>query len=210
MIPFNDLAIFALAALGLVLTPGPNMMYLVSRSLCQGREAGIISLAGVITGFVVHILAASFGITALLLAVPFAYDLLRYCGAAYLLWMAWNAVKPNSGGLFATQDLPPDSTATLFQMGFFTSALNPKIAVFYLSLFPQFIHPEHGSILGQSLTLGLTQLTISGTVNFCIVLSASSVAVWFQHRPMWVRVQKYVMGTVLAGLALRLAFSERK
>jgi threonine/homoserine/homoserine lactone efflux protein len=210
MIPFNDLIIFALAALGLVLTPGPNMMYLVSRSLCQGRTAGIISLLGIITGFFVHILAASFGITALLLAIPFAYDVLKYCGAAYLLWMAWNSVKPSSQGLFATQNLPDDSPVKLFQMGFLTSALNPKIAVFYLSLFPQFIKPEYGSILGQSLTLGITQLSISSSVNFCIVLSASAVASWFQGRPVWTRVQKYLMGTMLTGLALRLALSERK
>ena len=210
MLPLNELAIFALAALGLVLTPGPNMMYLVSRSICQGRTAGVISLLGVITGFFVHIIAASFGITALLLAIPFAYDALKYCGAAYLLWMAWNAVKPSSQGLFATQNLPDDSTAKLFQMGFLTSALNPKIAVFYLSLFPQFIKPEYGSILGQSITLGLTQLSISSFVNFCIVLSASSVAAWFQGRPTWTRIQKYIMGTMLAGLALRLALSERK
>ncbi len=186
------------------------MMYLVSRSICQGKTAGTISLAGVITGFFVHIVAASFGITALLLAIPFAYDALKYCGAAYLLWLAWNAVKPSSEGLFATQELPDDSPAKLFRMGFLTSALNPKVAVFYLSLFPQFIKPEYGSILGQSLTLGFTQLSISSTVNFLIVLSASSVAAWFQGRPMFVRIQKYVMGTVLAALALRLALSERK
>lgn len=210
MLPLNELALFAVAALGLVLSPGPNMMYLVSRSICQGKKAGTISLLGVITGFFVHILAASFGLTALLLAIPFAYDALRYVGAAYLLWLAWSAVKPSSQGLFVTQDLPQDSPAKLFQMGFLTSALNPKIAVFYLSLFPQFIKPEYGSILGQSLLLGITQLSVSSVVNFLIVLSASGVAAWFQGRPVFIRIQKYLMGTVLAALAVRLALSERK
>ncbi|MCU0424041.1 MAG: LysE family translocator [Candidatus Kapabacteria bacterium] len=210
MIPLSELTIFALAALGLVLTPGPNMMYLVSRSLCQGRFAGLISLGGVITGFFVHILSASFGITALLMAIPLGYEVLKFSGAAYLLWMAWQSVKSGSGGMFTTQVLPHDSTLKLFRMGFLTSALNPKIAVFYLSLFPQFIKPEYGSILSQSLTLGITQLSVSATVNCLIVLSASVVAAWFQGRPLWVRVQKYVMGTVLAALAIRLAFSERK
>lgn len=210
MIPSNELAIFALAALGLVLSPGPNMMYLVSRSICQGKQAGIISLIGVICGFFVHIISASFGITALLLAIPFAYDALRYLGAAYLLWLAWSAVKPGSKGIFVTQELAADSPTKLFRMGFLTSALNPKIAVFYLSLFPQFIKPEYGSILGQSLQLGITQLTVSGIVNFLIVLSASSVAAWFQGRPVFVHIQKYLMGTVLAALAVRLAFSDRK
>lgn len=210
MLPYSELIIFAIAALGLVLTPGPNMMYLVSRSICQGRNAGLISLLGVVTGFFVHILSASFGITALLFAIPMGYELLKFVGAAYLLWMAWQAVKPGSQGMFTTVDLPPDAPLTLFQMGFFTSALNPKVAVFYLSLFPQFIKPEYGSILTQSLTLGITQLSISTMVNFLIVLSASAVAAWFQGRPLWVRVQKYLMGTVLAALALRLALSDRK
>ena len=210
MLPYSELIIFALAALGLVLTPGPNMMYLVSRSICQGRNAGLISLLGVVTGFFVHILSASFGITALLFAIPMGYELLKFVGAAYLLWMAWQAVKPESQGMFTTVDLPPDAPLTLFKMGFFTSALNPKVAVFYLSLFPQFIKPAYGSILTQSLTLGITQLSISTMVNFLIVLSASAVASWFQGRPLWVRVQKYLMETVLATLALRLALSDRK
>jgi threonine/homoserine/homoserine lactone efflux protein len=81
----------------LVITPGPNMIYCISRTLCQGPRAGLVSLGGVALGFVVHLLAASFGLTALLLAVPVAFDAIKIIGAAYLLWMAWQAVKP--GGL---------------------------------------------------------------------------------------------------------------
>jgi len=133
MIPLNELLIFMLAALGLVLTPGPNMMYLLSRSLCQGRTAGITSLAGVLVGFGVHIFAVSFGLTAVFMAIPFGYEILKYCGAAYLLWMAWQALRPGAPSMLDTKDLPPDSPYKLFQMGFLTSVLNPKIAVFYMS-----------------------------------------------------------------------------
>src|ERR1700760_4410554 len=88
---------FALISLGLVLTPGPNMIYLISRSITQGPAAGIVSLGGVAVGFVFYMLCAAFGITALLLAVPFAYDALRFAGAAYLLWLAWRAGKLGGG-----------------------------------------------------------------------------------------------------------------
>src|SRR6186713_3712928 len=91
---------FALVALGLVLTPGPNMAYLISRSICQGRVAGLISLGGVALGFVFYMLCAAFGITAIVFAVPYAYDGLRLCGAVYLLWLAWQAVRPGGHSPF--------------------------------------------------------------------------------------------------------------
>ena len=90
----STLAAFALIALGLVLTPGPNMIYLISRSIAQGPLAGLISLGGVALGFVFYMLCAAFGITALLFAVPYAYDALRFAGAAYLLWLAWQTLRP--------------------------------------------------------------------------------------------------------------------
>lgn len=109
----SNLFAFALVALGMVVTPGPNMIYLISRSLSQGRVAGLISLGGVALGFVFYILCAAFGITALLLAVPFAYDALRFCGAAYLLWLAWQAVRPGGTSPFQVKKLAKDSPQTL-------------------------------------------------------------------------------------------------
>ncbi len=210
MIPLNDLLLFALAALALVLTPGPNMVYCVSRSICQGRTAGMISLLGVVAGFVVHMLAAAFGLTALFLAIPLAYDIVKYAGAAYLLWMAWNALKPGGASPFQTRDLPHDSTRTLLRMGFLTNVLNPKVAVFYMSLFPQFIHAEQGNVLLQSVTLGVTQISISFIVNALIILSASAITGFFSNNPGWLRAQRYVMGLTLGALAVRVALDQRK
>lgn len=210
MVPINDLLIFAGAALLMVLTPGPNMIYLISRSICQGRKAGAISLIGVIAGFLVHMFAAAIGITALFLAVPLAYEILKWTGAAYLLYLAWQAVKPGARSPFEARQLPKDSPSKLFLMGFLTNVLNPKIAVFYLSIFPQFVSPEHGSVFLQSIMLGLTQIGVSFTVNMAIVLSASSLAGWFVHNPRWLVVQRYFMGFILAGLAVRLASEQRR
>lgn len=137
---------FALVALGMVLTPGPNMIYLISRSICQGRTAGLISLAGVALGFVVYMVCAAVGVTALLLAVPYAYDALRLAGALYLLSLAWQALKPGGRSLFHVRDLPRDGARKLFAMGLLTSLLNPKVAVLYLSLLPQFIDPGQGGV----------------------------------------------------------------
>ncbi len=209
MVPLNDLLLFAGAALLMVLSPGPNMIYLISRSICQGRKAGVISLLGVIAGFLVHMFAAAAGLTALFLAVPLAYELLKWAGAGYLLYLAWQSVKPGARSPFEARELPVDPPRTLFFMGFLTNVLNPKIAVFYLSIFPQFVSPEHGSVFAQSLQLGVTQILISFSVNLIIALSAARLAVWFAHHPRWLATQRYLMGGVLAGMAIRIASEPR-
>lgn len=201
---------FALVALAMVLTPGPNMIYLVSRAICQGRMAGLISLGGIALGFMVYLLCAAAGITAIFMSVPLAYDVLRIAGAAYLLYLAWQALRPGGRSPFQVRDLPEDSPRRLFGMGLFTSLLNPKIAILYVSLLPQFIQPEHGSVWIQSLVLGLTQIAISVSVNALIVFMAGSVALFFASRPSWQVVQRWLMGTVLAGLAVRMAVESRR
>jgi threonine/homoserine/homoserine lactone efflux protein len=205
-----NLLAFAAVSFGMVLTPGPNMIYLISRSICQGRVAGLISLGGVALGFVFYMLAAAFGITALLLVVPYAYEALCYGGAAYLLFLAWQAVKPDGRSPFQVRDLPQDSPRRLFAMGLVTNLLNPKIAMLYLSLLPQFIDPAQGNVLGQSITLGFTQIVISVSVNCLIALTAGSIAGFLAGRPLWLLMQRWLMGTVLAGLAVRMALEARR
>ncbi|MDY6946100.1 MAG: LysE family translocator [Pseudomonadota bacterium] len=201
---------FALVAIAMVLTPGPNMIYLVSRAICQGRMAGFISLAGIALGFMIYLLCAALGITAIFMSVPRAYDVLRLAGAIYLLYLAWQAVKPGGRSPLQVRDLPQDGPRRLFGMGLFTSLLNPKIAILYVSLLPQFIQTEHGSVLLQSLVLGLTQITISVSVNAAIVFMAGGVALFFASRPAWQLAQRWLMGTVLAGLAVRMAVESRR
>jgi Putative threonine efflux protein len=200
-----SLAGFALICLAMVLTPGPNMIYVVSRSVVQGPMAGIVSVGGVAVGLTIYMLSASFGITALLLAVPYAYDALRFCGAAYLLWLAWMTVRPGGTSPLTVRDLPPDGPRRLFAMGFLTSLLNPKVAVLYLSLLPQFIDPKSGSVLGQSLVLGLIQIAISASGNSLIALAAGSIARFLAARPFWSEVQRWLMGMVLGAFAVRMA-----
>ena len=205
----SNLLMFGLLALGMVLTPGPNMIYLISRSICQGRRAGFISLGGIALGFVFYMLCAAFGITALVFAVPYAYDVLRFGGALYLLYLAWQAIKPGGRSAFSVRELPVDTAKKLFVMGFITNIANPKIAIMYLSLLPQFISPGYGSVLMQSLMLGSIQISVSLIVNAMIAMMAGTLATFLSGRPLWIVVQRWLMGTVLTGLAFRMAYESR-
>lgn len=209
MVSWGSLIAFALVSLGMVCSPGPNMIYLISRSITQGRTAGFISLLGVICGFIVYICATMLGLSALFLTVPYIYEAVKWAGAAYLLWLAWNAIKPGAASLWAPRELAVEPAKKLFIMGFMTNLLNPKIAVLYVSLLPQFIDPDRGPVLGQSAILGLTQIAVSFTVNLLIVLVASRVAAWFGKRPTWLKVQRWLMAGMLTGLAARLAMDRR-
>ncbi|WP_412850891.1 LysE family translocator [Chryseobacterium sp. PMSZPI] len=211
MIPVQDLSFFILAVLILVISPGPNMIYLISKSITQGKKSGLISLMGVVCGFMFHIIMVSFGLTAVLLAVPFAYTVLKTLGIVYLLYLAYQAIKPNSKNIFdVDKNGTHDGPKKLFTIGFLTNVLNPKVAVFYLSFFPQFIKPEYGSVLTQSLELGVIQVLVSFSVNFLIVLTAAKVALFFNNNPAWIKVQKWFMASVLTYLAIKMAFSKAK
>lgn len=210
MVAATDWIAFGLVAFGMALTPGPNMIYLISRSICQGRRAGLVSLAGVALGFVFYMVSAVVGLTALVMAIPLAYDILRFAGAGYLAWLAWQALRPGAQSPFAVRQLAPHSDAKLFAMGLFTNLLNPKAAVLYLSLLPQFMHPERGDLLAQGMILGSTQIAASISVNGVMILAAGSVAGFLATRPTWAMVQRWVMGTVLGALAVRMAFEGRR
>ena len=210
MIPAEQLLVFAAIALMMVLTPGPNMIYLISRSISQGPRAGVVSLLGVVTALVLHMTAAAAGLTALFMAVPLAYEAVKFAGAAYLLYLAWQAVKPGARSPLDPAPLPPDPTGRLYRMGLLTCLLNPKVAVLYLSILPQFVDPAHGSVFAQSVLLGTVQIAISFTFNLMIALTAAGVSSWFARKPAWLATQRWLMGSVLGGLAMRMALEPRR
>ncbi|GAA1512263.1 LysE family translocator [Kribbella lupini] len=195
----------ALIELGLVVMPGPNMIYLVSRSVVQGRRAGLISLAGVGTGFLIYLLAAAAGLATVFALVPEIYVGLKLAGAVYLLWLAWKALRPGGSSAFTPNALEPDRPRKLFGMGLLTCLLNPKIAILYISLLPQFVDPSRGHVGAQSLILGLTQTAVGVLVNAIFVITAGSVAIFFSRKPVWARIHRYVTGTALAVFAVKLA-----
>ena len=204
----EKLALFAVAVALLALTPGPVWVYLISRTLAQGRRAGYFSLIGVMAGVLVHLLAAAVGLSALLLAVPWAFDAVKLAGAAYLLWLAWSTVR-GAGFSFSPQPLPPVPDRVLFRQAMLASVVNPKVAVFYLSLFPQFVDPKAGSVLLQSLALGVVHVSVSTLIDGALVTVAGLLAAWFARRPGWLKAQRWFLGGAFGVLAVWLAATPR-
>jgi len=208
MMPLETWLLFCLASAALAATPGPNMLFLVSRTLAQGRAAGFVSLAGTSSGFALHAIAAALGLSALLAAVPLAYDVVRWVGAVYLAWLAivtWRSGDPRAENVQAPHAAP----AQMFRQGLLTSVLNPKVAVFQLALFPQFVDPARGSVLAQSLVLAVTQLIIVFLGDLVCVFAATGVRRAFAGKPGWARWSKRALAGVFAGLAARLAIQSR-
>lgn len=195
----------ALVALGLVLTPGPNMIYLASRSISQGWRAGLLSLTGTMVGFLIYMTLANIGLAAVFVLVPRLYIGLKVLGALYLLYLAWKTLKPTGRSFLETAELPHDSRLKLFRMGLFTNLLNPKAAIMYLALIPQFIDPSRGHTVAQGFLLGAVQITVSMLVNATIVLGAGGIAAFLQQRPNWMRWQRRITGSLLGAAGLKLA-----
>ena len=200
---------FAALSLGLALTPGPNMLYLVSRSLAQGTGAGMVSLAGCQTGSLAIMLCAAAGITAALFAVPYAWDALRLGGAAYLAFLAWQCVRPGGQPIFAPRPMPREGSVRLFSIGFATAALNPKVALFYMAVLPPFLDPERGSVFLQSAVLGGLQIAVAIAFDALLVWGAAGTARFLGARPLWMAAQRWVLGAALGLLAVKLAAQSR-
>jgi threonine/homoserine/homoserine lactone efflux protein len=205
----ETLLVFAALSLGLALTPGPNMLYLVSRSLAQGTGAGMVSLIGCQAGSLAIMLCAAAGITAALLAVPYAWDILRIGGAAYLLFLAWQCLRPGGQPLFAPRIMPREPAPRLFAVGFATAALNPKVALFYMAVLPPFIDPARGDPFVQAALLGAAQIAICTAFDALLVWGAAGTARFLGTRPGWMAAQRWVLGAALGLLAVKLATESR-
>jgi len=205
----DRLALFTAASLVLAATPGPVWLYLISRTLAQGRRAGYFSMFGVAAGLSLHAAFAALGLTIVLLAVPYAFDAIKLAGAAYLLWLAYTTVR-GAGFTFTPQPLDPVRDRVLLRQAFVAAVVNPKVAVFYLSLFPQFVDPTSGPVLGQSLLLGAIQVATAATVDITLVTVAGLLAAWFAKRRLWLQLQRWLLGSAFGVLAVWLALTPRQ
>jgi len=184
------------------------MLYLLSRTLFQGRRAGLVSWSGTSAGLAFHMIAAALGLSAVLMAVPVAYDAIRLAGAAYLLWLAWTTIRGAGSKGFAPAALPAVPDRVLFRQGVTSSVLNPKVALFYLALFPQFIDPAR-PVLAQSVALGLVNIAVTAAIDVGVVLLAAALARRIAARPAWVRAQRVALGSVFGTLAAWLALDRK-
>ncbi len=201
----ETLALFSLACLMLAITPGPDMIYVLTRSIAQGPLAGLISVVGFAVGCTIHALAAAFGLAHLFQTSPLAYSLVQYAGAAYLAWMAYQTLRSPTLPFLSAGAAPKAALWRVFQQALIGNLLNPKVVLFFIALFPQFLDPAAGSILTQTLTLVMVLNVIGGAVNGTIALLGGRFGVFMSRRPRFQKVQKYLLATVFAGLALRLA-----
>lgn len=198
---------FLLAAFMLNIAPGPDMLYVIGRSVGQGRKAGIVSSLGVFVGCWVHILAAALGIAAVLRSSPAAFNAVRYAGAAYLIYLGTRMIAQRTD--FSSQQLKPESLAAIFRQGAITNVLNPKVAIFFLAFLPQFIDARRGSVLLQILLLGLI-FNIGGTlVNLGVAYAGGSLGELLRRNERLARLQRWVTGLIFIGLGIRLAWQRR-
>lgn len=204
MLSWHELGLFGLTVLFTALSPGPNTLYCVSRALDQGRMAGLLSSIGVLLGFGVHTTANALGLTMLLAAVPHALNAIRIAGALFLLWLAWQALhEPIRQQAAWAGDRRAASAARLVGMGIVVNVLNPRVALFYLTVTPQLLQPERGSVLLQSLQLASVQIGLSGMVYASLVVGAAGLHGSSMVRPTWQRAKRYAMSAVFTGLALQ-------
>ncbi|MGR6923613.1 LysE family translocator [[Actinomadura] parvosata] len=171
----STLAVFCAATLGLLVVPGPAVLYIVTRSVSQGRTAGLISVLGIHTGSVVHIAAAALGISALLAASATAFTIVKYVGVAYLLWLGLRKLL-NKGGGEEIVELKVQSKRRLFWEGFVVNVLNPKTAIFFLAFLPQFTNPAAGPVGPQILVFGLVWLLLGMASDGTYAMLASALA----------------------------------
>ncbi|QNG17652.1 LysE family translocator [Rhodococcus triatomae] len=207
MVEVTAVSAVAVIALGMVLTPGPNMIYLISRSLAHGRRAGLVSLAGVAAGFACYLLAATLGVSAVFAAVPQLYTAVKTAGVAYLAWLAWRTFR---GGSASTLTPAPggESDRRLFAMGLATNLANPKIALMYVALIPQFVTPDSGAVWVQSLLLGGIQIVVALTVNAIVVLAAGSLSRVVGGGSG--RAARWTTGSALGGMSVWLALDRSR
>ena len=216
----NNLTLFLLATLALNLTPGPDMLYVIARSVGQGKRAGVMSALGIGAGTLVHMGALALGLSTLLLSVPVAYDAVKYVGAAYLGYLGLRTLLSKSTGLGEVSDPAKGDLRTvgskrvdywaIFRQGVLTNVLNPKVALFFIAYIPQFVEPELGPVGWQVVMLGLIFDTSGTLVNGAVALLAGSLGDRLRTSRRVVSVQRWFTGTVFLGLAARLVWPSEK
>lgn len=198
-------AIFLIAAIVLLVTPGPAVLYIVTRSLAEGRKSGIASTLGVAAGSMIHILAAALGVSALLLSSAMAFNLVKYAGAAYLIYLGICRLLGREG-----EERPAQRRGDLrsvFWQGVWVNLLNPKTALFFFAFLPQFIDTARGPVVVQLLALGLLFVLMGILSDGTYALLAGTVAERLRRRPALMRAQRYLVGGVFIGLGLSAALS---
>jgi threonine/homoserine/homoserine lactone efflux protein len=206
LIERSTLGVFAAAAFLLLITPGPAVLYIVTRSVEQGRRAGLISMLGICTGTLAHVAAAALGISALLVTSPHAFNVLRYLGAAYLIVLGIRTLSKRETAAGAVA-IPHARARRIFAQGVIVNLLNPHTALFFFAFLPQFVDPSKGSVPLQIVTLGLLFVLMSAMTDAAWAIGAGTAGNWIRGSRRFQRAQGYVAGCALIGLGAAAAVS---
>ena len=207
MIDTATLSLFVLAVLALFLSPGPNMAFVLSHGLAHGVRGGFAAAIGISAADLVHTLCAATGVTALVAAWPPSFDVLRYAGALYLLWLAWQALRP--AGARGAAQAQPAGFARIVRMALLNNLVNPKALLFFMVFLPQFVNPAHGHVTLQLLVLGLLLSIMALVFNTLLGAFSGQIGRRLQARPGAAKFQRGFLALVMAGLALRLLLLDR-
>ena len=201
--------VFALAALLLNLTPGNDMLYVAARSTSQGIKAGIISSLGIMAGCMVHILAAVIGLSAIIAQSALAFNIIKYVGAAYLVYLGIRSIISRKKTFDVKNKMQQQSYTRIFWQGVLTNVLNPKVALFFLAFLPQFINVESKHTALQILFLG-TWFNVGGTlVNIMVAILFGKIGTWLSHSPRFIQWQERITGAMLIALGIKVALSKK-
>ncbi|CAN5229051.1 LysE family translocator [soil metagenome] len=205
-----NLAFFLAASLALIATPGQDNIYIVTRGIARGRKAALVSAWGVCAGLVVHTTLAAVGLSALLAQSAVAFSVVKYVGAAYLVYLGVRTLL--SGDAFdpSGEDTPAKGLGKVFWQGVASNVLNPKVALFFLAFLPQFVDPGAGNAALQFLIFGCAFALISLLLTSVIAVFSGSLGDRLRDRPGFARILRWMTGSVLVGLGLKLAFVERR
>src|SRR4026209_2805413 len=210
MITVNDFLFFAFASLMLNITPGNDMLYVATRSTSQGVKAGVVSALGIAGGCIVHLIAAGIGLSAIIANSAIAFNIIKYVGAAYLIYLGVKAFLSKQNNFTIDKKIEQKSLSKIFWQGVFTNVLNPKVALFFLAFLPQFIHPGKGNTALQILLLGLW-FNFSGTiVNIIVAMLFGKLGNWLADKQAFIKWQNKITGLLLVGLGIKVALSSRK
>jgi threonine/homoserine/homoserine lactone efflux protein len=207
MIPsHSSLVLFVSASIVFLVIPGPAVFYVVGRSIGQGRAAGLVSVLGIHVGTLIHVAAAAVGLSALLASSAAAFAVVKYMGAAYLIYLGVQKLR-NEESLDVSREASGVKLRRIFVQGVVVNVLNPKTALFFLAFLPQFVDPARGNVVGQILFLGILLTAMGLTSDTLWALSAGTVAHLLRGNPRWMRPQRYVSGGMLISLGVASAFA---
>jgi threonine/homoserine/homoserine lactone efflux protein len=209
MFDLASLMLFIAASWVLIITPGPDPLYVITRGIAQGKQAGVISALGVTVGIFVHTLAAALGLAIVLQTSALAFLIVKYVGALYLLYLGMKTLKDRSS-LTLSADHKARHLRVVFWQGVLSNVTNPKVALFFLAFLPQFVHPEHGHVPVQMILLGLIFAFFGVIYLSGVGYSAGQVGKWIAQHPRYLKPLRWATGSIFLGLGLRLAFTERR